>query len=43
MRADLTGADYLKGARLLIAKLTDAKLDGADLAGTIMPDGTTHE
>jgi hypothetical protein len=39
---DATGAIYsalgadLQGARLLLAKLTDAKLDGAGLAGTIM-------
>jgi hypothetical protein len=32
-----------RSARLLLAKLTDAKLDGTDLAGTIMPDGTAHE
>jgi uncharacterized protein YjbI with pentapeptide repeats len=48
MRADLTGADLsgadLKGARLLLAKLdNNTRLDGAALAGTVMPDGTTHE
>jgi uncharacterized protein YjbI with pentapeptide repeats len=39
-RLNLSGAD-LKGAAAL-AKLTDAKVDGADLAGTVMPDGATH-
>ena len=28
---------------LLLTKLADAKLEGTQLAGAIMPDGTTHE
>ena len=31
------------GARLLLATLIETKLDAANLAGTIMPDGTTHQ
>ena len=27
---------------LLLTKLADAKLEGTDLAGAIVPDGTTH-
>src|SRR5262249_2685902 len=40
--ADLTGAD-LSESRLSRAILTDAKLDGVNFKGALMPDGSTHE